>query len=52
MDLQTIKAIARAKLYKKKRKNYETEEEFEKAFEDAWNTLPLIGKNKDGKSAI
>lgn len=51
VNLQNIKAIARARLYAKQRKNYKTDEEFDKAFEESWNMIPLLRKkDKDGNS--
>jgi hypothetical protein len=46
-----IKAIAKAKTFKKIGKKYKTYEEFEKAFEETWDTLMGGKKKDDGKSA-
>ena len=46
-----IKATAKAKTFKKIGKKYKSYAEFEKAFEESWDTLILGKKIEDGKSA-
>jgi hypothetical protein len=46
-----IKAIAKAKTFKKIGKRYKSYAEFDKAFEESWNTLMPGNKKDDGKPA-